>query len=119
MKLTQKQCEAFADILVLAMCIDGHFSLAEEEEIQKEIDSIGWDEKMSPTLYLGTSIATARDIIGQPEQVRARLEALVPTIGEPEIASFIFEGTLKVLNSDGTNADEGVFMRQLKAILKL
>ena len=119
MKLTQKQCEAFADILALAMCINGHFSLAEDEEIQKEIESIGWDENMSPTLYLGKSIAKARDIIGQPEQVRTRLEALVPTIGEPEIASFIFERTLKVLNSDGTNADEGVFTHQLKAILKL
>jgi hypothetical protein len=119
MKLTQKQCEAFADILVLAMCIDGHFSLAEEEEIQKGIESIGWDENLSPALHLGSSIAKARDIIGHPQQVRSYLEALVPVIGEPQIANFIFEETLKVLSSDGTNADEGVFISQLKAILKV
>ena len=119
MKLTQKQCEAFADILVLAMCIDGHFSLAEEEEIQKEIESIDWDESLSPALHLSSSIAKARDIIGQPEKVRIYLEALVPVIGEPKIASFIFAETLNVLSSDGTNADEGVFTSQLKAILKV
>lgn len=119
MKLTQKQCEAFADILVLAMCIDGHFSLAEEEEIQKEIEGIGWDENLSPALHLSSSIAKARDIIGQPEKVRTYLEALVPIIGEPEIAHFIFAETLNVLNSDGINADEGVFTSQLKAILNI
>lgn len=119
MKLTQKQCEAFADILVLAMCIDGHFSLAEEEEIQKEIESIGWDENLSPALHLNASIAKARDIIGQPEKVRIYLEALVPIIGEPEISNFIFAETNKVLGSDGINTAEGVFSSQLKAILKL
>jgi hypothetical protein len=101
------------------MCIDGHLSLAEEEEIQKEIENISWDENLSPALHLRSSIAKARDIIGQPEQVRTYLEALVPIIDEPEIANFIFAETTKVLNTDGTNTDEGVFSSQLKAILKL
>lgn len=119
MKLTQKQCEAFADILVLAMCIDGHFSLLEEEEIQKEIDGIGWDENLSPSIHISSSIARARDVAGSNEQVRIYLEALAPLFSDSTAAQFVLDETVKVLNSDGTNADEGVFISQLKAILKL
>ncbi len=119
MTLTQKQCEAFADILVLAMCIDGHFSLLEEEAIQKEIDGIGWDENLSPSLHISSSIARARDVAGSTEQVRLYLEELAPLFADPAAAQFVTNETLKVLTSDGTNADEGVFTAQLKAILKI
>ncbi|NQX00531.1 hypothetical protein HQ447_07705 [bacterium] len=119
MTLTQKQCEAFADILVLAMCIDGHFSLMEEEAIQKEIDSIGWDENLSPFLHISSSIARARDVAGSTEQVRIYLEGLTPLFADPAAAEFVISQTLKVLASDGTHADEGVFISQLKAILKI
>lgn len=119
MTLTQKQCEAFADILVLAMCIDGHFSLLEEEEIQKEIDGINWDENLSPSIHTSSSIARARDVAESTEQVRVYLETLAPLFSDPAAAQFVMTETLKVLNSDGTNADEGVFTAQLKAILKV
>ncbi|MEX1116282.1 MAG: hypothetical protein WEB53_13595 [Akkermansiaceae bacterium] len=119
MKLTQPQCEALADILVLAMCIDGHFSLLEEEEIQKEIERADWDENLSPSLHLSASIARARDVAGSTEQVRIYLEELAPLFSDPDAALFVMNVTQKVLNSDGTNADEGVFTSQLKAILKV
>jgi hypothetical protein len=119
MTLTQPQCEAFADILVLAMCVDGHFSLLEEEEIQKEIDNISWDENLSPALHISASIARARDVAGSTEEVRIYLEKLAPLFSDPATARFVMTETLQVLNSDGTNDDEGVFTSQLKAILKV
>jgi hypothetical protein len=119
MTLTQKQCEAFADILVLAMCIDGHFSLLEEESIQKEIDGIGWDENLSPSLHISSSIARARDVAGSTEQVRIYLEELAPLFSNSAEAQFVMDETLKILASDGTHVDEGVFISQLKAILKV
>ena len=119
MQLTQQQCEAFADILVLAMCIDGHFSLLEEEAIQQEISSIGWDENLSPDLHLSSAIARARDVAGSADAVKAYLEALVPVIGEAAIARFVVGETVKLLDSDGTNDDEGTFLSQLKSILKV
>jgi hypothetical protein len=117
--LTQKQSEAFADILVLAMCIDGHFSLLEEEVIQKEIDGISWDENLSPSLHISSSIARARDVAGSTEQVRIYLKELSPLFADPSTSQFVIDETLKLLNSDGTNMDEGIFISQLKAILKL
>jgi hypothetical protein len=119
MTLTQPQSEAFADILVLAMCIDGHFSLLEEEEIQKEIDQITWDGDWSPSIHISSSIARARDIAGSTEEVRTYLEKLAPLFTDPALARFVMSQTLSVLNSDGTNEDERVFSSQLKAILKL
>lgn len=119
MKLTQEQCEAFADILVLAMCIDGHFSLLEEEEVQKEIESTNWDDNLSPSLHISSSIARARDVAGSTDQVKLYLEQLAPLFADPTAAEFVMGQTLKVLNSDGTNPDEGVFFSQLKAILKI
>ena len=119
MTLDQKQCEAFADILVLAMCIDGHFSLLEEEEIQKEIEGTNWDANLSPSLHISSSIARARDVAGSTDQVKIYLEELAPLFADPAGAEFVMNETLKVLASDGTNADEGVFISQLKAILKI
>ena len=119
MTFNQKQCEAFADVLVLAMCIDGHFSLLEEEAIQKEIDGIGWDDNLSPSLHISSSIARARDVAGSTEQVRIYLEKIAPLFEDPAHALFVISETLKVLNSDGTNTDEGVLTSQLKAILKV
>jgi len=119
MKLNQQQCEAFADILVLAMCIDGHFSLLEEEAIQQELSNIGWNENLSPDLHLSSSIARARDVAGSTDAVTAYLEALVPVIGEPAIARFVVEETVKLLDSDGSNDDEGTFLFQLKSVLKI
>jgi len=119
MKFTQNQSEAFADILVLAMCIDGHFSLLEEDEIQKEIEKIGWDENLSPSIHISSSMARARDIAGSTDQVKIYLEKLAPLFSDPAAALFVMHETLKVLNSDGTNSDEGIFITQLKAILKI
>ena len=101
------------------MCIDGHFSLLEEEAIQKEIDGISWDENLSPSLDISSSIARARDIAGSTEQVRIYLEELSPLFNDPFSSQFIMNETLKLLNSDGTNKDECIFTSQLKAILKL
>ena len=119
MTLTQSQCEAFADILVLAMCIDGHFSLSEEDAIQEEIGSIDWDENLSSSIHISSSIARARDVAGSTDQVRIYLEKLAPLFSDPATALFVMNETLKVLNADGSNKDEGVFTSQLKAILKV
>lgn len=119
MTLTQPQCEAFADVLVLAMCIDGHFSLLEEEEIQKKIDSIGWNENLSPSIHISASIARGRDVAASTEQTRIYLEKLAPIFADAEVSRFVFAETVKVLESDGTSVDEGVFTAQLKSILKL
>lgn len=101
------------------MCIDGHFSLLEEEAIQKEIDGISWDENLSPSLHISSSIARARDLAGSTEQVRIYLEELSPLFADTSTSQFVINETLKLLNSDGTNMDEGIFTSQLKAILKI
>lgn len=118
MKLTQEQCEAFADVLVLAMCMDGHFSLLEEDEIQNKISSVGWDENLSPQIHLSKSIAKARDVAGSPDAIKAHLETLVPILGHEDIAAFVVESAAKVLDSDGTKPEEATFLAQLKAVLR-
>ena len=119
MKFSQKQSEAFADILVLAMCIDGHFSLLEEEEIQKEIAKVTWDENLSPGLHLNSSIARARDVAGSADLVEAYIGNLAPLFDNEELAGFVIEETINVLNSDGSNPDEGAFIAQLRTALKV
>ena len=79
------------------MCIDGHFSLLEEEAIQKEIDGISWDENLSPSLHISSSIARARDVAGSTEQVRIYLEELSPLFADPSTSQFIFTSQLKAI----------------------
>lgn len=115
--LTQKQCEAVADILVLAMCIDGHFSLTEEEKIISKISSLGWDPDLSPDHHLNLSIARARDVADSPEKTKIYVEKRAEVLADSEIKKFAFEKAVNLLNSDGLKKEEGTFIIQLRAIL--
>lgn len=119
MTLSQPQREAFADILVLAMCIDGHFSLLEEKEIQAKVSDMGWDENLSPQLHLAGSISRAREVAASADDVRAYLNDLAPLLREPALAKLVFESAVSVLDVDGNEPEEGTFMAQLKAALLL
>lgn len=115
--LTQKQCEAVADILVLAMCIDGHFSLTEEEKIISKISNLEWDRDLSPDHHLNLSIARARDVADSPEKTKTYVEKRAEVLDSPEVKKFTFDKALDLLNSDGLKKEEGTFIIQLRAIL--
>lgn len=119
LKLTQKQCEAVADILVLAMCIDGHFSLIEDEKIISKIASLGWDTDLSPDHHLNLSIAKARDAAESLDKTRMYVEKRAEVLDDPEIKKLAFEKVVNLLNSDGLKNEEGTFIMQLRAILKV
>jgi len=118
-KLTQKQCEAVADILVLAMCADGHFSLLEEEKIQAKICGMDWDPDLSPSTYINLSIARARDVMDSTEKTKAYMETRAQILGNSELRDLTLKKTVELINVDGMNLDECVFIAQLRAIFQV
>jgi hypothetical protein len=115
--LTQKQCEAVADLLVLAMCIDGHFSLTEEEKITQKISNLGWDPDLSPDHHVHLSIARARDVVDSPEKIRFYVEQRAEILADPHTKNFAYKKAENLLKSDGLKKEEGTFLVQLRAIL--
>lgn len=117
--LTQKQCEAVANVLVLAMCVDGHFSLLEEDKIQEKISSLGWDPDQSPDHHVNLSIARARDVADSPEKTKGYVEQQAEVLGGSEAKTFALEKAVELLNADGLKAEEGTFISLLRGIFKV
>jgi len=118
-EMTQAQREILADLLVLAMCIDGHFSLAEEEKLQAKIESAGWEENHSPTPCLHRAISRARDAVDSAPQVQGILERAAEVPGSQGLKKLVCEMVQKVLPADGLHHDEGRFLAQMKSVFKI
>ena len=118
-KLTQSQCEAAVDVLVLAMCVDGHFSLLEEDKIQEKIAGLGWDPDSTPDHHVNLAIARARDAAESPEKIQAYLEKRAEVLESPEIKAIAYDKAVELLNSDGVKAEENAFISQIRTVFKL
>ncbi|MEM6886481.1 MAG: hypothetical protein AAF571_15775 [Verrucomicrobiota bacterium] len=114
--LTQNQCEAIADILVVAMYADGHISLLEDENLNEKIDALGWDENQSPSFYLNLSIAKSRaaDTLDKAKSILEDRSAILET---QEIKDYTYRKTIDLLQSDGLTDEEKEFIVVLRSAL--
>ena len=111
--LNQQQMEALADILVLAMYADGHVSVTEDDDLNAKIDALDWNENHSPSQYLGTSTAKARDA-DTPEKVMDALSSCAEVLADYDAKEYAFKKTMELLKSDGLSDEEGFFVHQLR-----
>lgn len=111
--LTQPQREAILDILVLAMYSDGHLSLLEDDNLKAKIDSLNWDPNMSASIYLGESVAAARDTEGMTEVLKA-VEEKAKILETPEVKNHAYELAVEMLRCDDIAEDEKEFLSALK-----
>ncbi|NJK91521.1 MAG: hypothetical protein HC904_06675 [Blastochloris sp.] len=118
LKFDEIQCQAMADIFVLAMCFDGHFSLAEEKVFHEKIEELAWESDLSPSTHVNLSIARARDVSESLEKTRAYLEKLVPVLKDPKVSAHVLLKTEKLLHADGFNAEEAQLLNLLKSLLR-
>jgi len=115
--LTQSQCEALVDILVLTMYTDGHLSLQEDEALKQKIKALPWDPNQSPSIYLSQSIAEAREVEEISQAVKA-LEEKAAILETPEAKAFALHQATSVLGCDEIIDEEKEFQSALKWALK-
>lgn len=111
--LTQAQCEATADVLVLALYADNHISLVEDQNLHQKIDELGWDVNLSPSQHLNLATSRARGA-NSPEKIEFFLKERAEILETSEIKNYVFNKTVELLKSDGITSEENTFITQLK-----
>ncbi len=113
--VTQAEREAIIDLLLLAIYIDGHLSLAESNEFNSAADSLGWESSTGPSVYISTATDRARNARTSEDSVAEliRFVALrLSSAGSKERALVLLN---RLLTSDGKTEKEKVFFKQVEA----
>lgn len=118
-ELTQAQREAVVEVLVLAMCVDGHFSLAEEESIQDKIRRLGWEGEHALRMHVQRAIARARETVESGEEVRGFLEGRAAVLGSRAACRLAYNMARRLLCSDGVEREESRLSEQMRAAFGL
>ena len=116
---TQPQREALIDLLVFAMYIDNHLSLAEERVLDEQKESLAWAGDRSVEAYVDHATSRIRELRGSEEGRANLLDYIRERLGdfeERERAWFVCES---LLSADGRPEVEALFTDRCKQALQV
>lgn len=115
--IEQPEREAIIDLLLLAVYIDGHLSLAESSEFDSAADSLGWDSSTGPSIYISNATNRARNARTSEDSVSefiAFVAQRLTSTGSKERALVLLN---RLLTADGKTEKEKVFFKQVESAL--
>ena len=115
--IEQPEREAIIDLLLLAIYIDGHLSLAESSEFDTAADSLGWDSITGPSVYISTATDRARNARTNEASVSefiAFVAQRLTSAGSKERALVLLN---RLFTADGKTESEKAFFKQVEAAL--
>lgn len=113
--IEQPEREAIIDLLLLAIYVDGHLSLAESSEFDSAADSLGWDSSTGPSIYISTATDRARNARSSEDSVSefiAFAAQRLTSAGSKERALVLLN---RLFTSDGKTETEKAFFKQVEA----
>ncbi len=115
--LGQAEREAIVDLLIMAIYVDNHLSLAESKELEESTDALGWESVTDLETYISTATARARDARSdeglRAEYINFVAERLTTYAGKERALELLN----KVFLADGKNEVEKAFFKQVEAVL--
>lgn len=113
--MTQDSREVLIELLLLALYLDNHLSVGEDEAINQALDSLGWDSKQPREVCILKAFATAREATGCELKTSEFLHARLSVIEKEGEQAAALTWLSKVLGSDGFTPTESHFLRQIEA----
>ncbi len=115
--MTQESRQVLIELLFLALYLDDHLSLAEDDVLNDALDSLGWEspeprEKFIFQAFSGAR-AVAADAIKTEEFLGARADLIKRAGDEASALTWLY----RVLGSDGISPSEKRFLGQVEARL--
>lgn len=115
--MTQDSREVLIELLLLALYLDNHLSVGEDEAINQALDSLGWDSQQARDVCILKAFASARDAASCEEKTFEFLDARLKVIEKEGEQAAALTWLSKVLGSDGYTPAETHFLRQIEARL--
>lgn len=115
--MKQSSREALIELLFLALYLDDHLSLAEDEVLTRALDSLGWESVTPRESHVFAAFSSARkaaaDHAESEEFIRTRAALIKSEGGAAEAMTWLH----KVLAADGLSAGEKRFLGKLELLL--
>lgn len=112
--MTQDSREALIELLFLALYLDDHLSLAEDDVLTTALDAIGWESAQPREICILNAFAKAREACSselKTEEFLATRATVVKQAGEEAVA---LTWLSKVLGADGISATEDRYLKKLE-----
>lgn len=112
--MKQVSREALIELLFLALYLDNHLSLAEDDVLTSALDSIGWESSHPREICIFNSFSKARTAAScgiKTEEFLATRADLVRDAGDAAIA---LTWLYKVLGADGISPSEARYLAKLE-----
>lgn len=113
--MTQDSRESLIELLFLALYLDDHLSLAEDEVLTAALDNLGWDATRPREIFIFQAFAKAREAAADPTQTDAYLESHATRVRGDASAAITW--LYKVLGADGISPAEERFLKKLEKLL--
>lgn len=112
--MTQDSRESLIELLFLALYLDDHLSLAEDEVLTTALDSLGWDSPHPRELFILQSFAKAREAYSDALKIDEFLNSHAARIRRDNTAAPSITWLYKVLGADGISSTEERFLKKLE-----
>ena len=115
--MTQDSRESLIELLFLALYLDDHLSLAEDEVLTAALDNLGWDTTSPRELFIFQAFAKAREAASDGLKTEDYLVSHAERIKRDNTASPAITWLYKVLGADGISSSEERFLKKLEKLL--
>lgn len=117
-RLRQAQREALVDLLVWTMYVDRRIAVQEQNQLQKEVGALPWENPLSVEVWVDDAIRRARDVLGREEAEARYLDSIAARLAEPEARAQAIEACERIARSDGAlGAQETAHLERVKKAL--
>lgn len=109
--------QALIELLLLALYLDNHLSLLEDEMLENALKSIGWSASNPDDVSITDAFATAREASTselKTEEFLKHRASLLKDAGEAELA---YNWLGRILGADGFTGSESGFLHRAKMLL--
>jgi hypothetical protein len=115
--MTQGSREVLIELLFLALYLDDHLSVSEDEVLNRALNSLGWDAAQSREIFIFKAFTSAREAATCEAKTVDFLEARLGVIQKDGLQAPALTWLYKVLGADGITQTEKQFLNRIETQL--
>lgn len=116
---TQEQREAFLDLLLLGMYVDGKLSIREMETFNQNVQTLTAETGVSWEAYISSALHKIRSVEGDEKQRYELLQSIRGRLGDAAKRGIAAQELTELLTVDGKEEQEQAFLDDVKALFKI
>lgn len=115
--MTQDSREVLIELLFLALYLDDHLSVGEDEVLNKALESLGWESAHAREVFIFKGFTSAREAATCETKTAEFLEARLSVIQKDGLQAPALTWLYKVLGADGFTQTEKQFLSRIESRL--